>query len=110
MVFDEQRTDRTEADGAPLSDLEQRGVSASVARQLGARTELLLRGSWAEIETEVDDTRDLVRATVAVNYSLGPRTQLSLTYAYAEESDDREDASTRDYVANTVSLFLSRSF
>lgn len=109
-VFDGRQTDRTEADGAPLTDQEQRGVSVSVTRWLGARTELSLRGSWSERETAVDDTSDLVRATVAVSYKLGPRTNLSLTYGYAEEDDDRLDASTRDYTANTVSLFLSRSF
>ena len=110
MVFDGQQTDRTEADGAPLPDQNSRGVSARVTRPLGARTELSLRGSWTERETQVDDTSELIRASVVASYRLGPRTQLSLAYAYAEENDDRVGASTRDYVANTVSLFLNRSF
>ena len=104
------QTDRTEADGTPLPDEDQRGATASFTRQLGARTELLLRGSWMERNTEIDDASRLILASIAANYMLGPRTELSLTYAYVEQNDDRVDASTRDYVANTISLFLNWSF
>jgi hypothetical protein len=110
MVFDGQRTDRTEADGTPLQDEDQRGATATFTRQFGARTGLSISGSWIEREFAVDDSSDLIRASVVVSYRLGSRTKLELGYEYAEQNDDRVDASTRDYEANTIDLFLNWSF
>jgi len=108
-AFTNERTDRTTADGSPLDDEEQRGINASVSYRLGAKTDVRLRGSWAEREFQDSGSSDLIQASVSVGYRLGARTDLSLQYEYADENPEGT-ISARDYVANTVTLLLSRTF
>ena len=108
-LFDSDRTERTTAEGSPLGDESQRGANLLISYELGPRTDLRLGGSWAERELQDSGTRDLLRASIGADYRLGQRTLLALTYDYADE--DGESAFViRDYVANTVSLDITRTF
>lgn len=108
-LFDTDRTDRTEADGTPLDDVSQSGANLVLSYELGARTSLHMGGSWAERELESGGTSDLMRGFFGADYRLGSKTTLSLNYDYTEE--DPEGVPTiRDYVANIVSLDLTRIF
>jgi uncharacterized protein (PEP-CTERM system associated) len=108
-IFDEQRTDRTAIDGTPLNDESQSGAAISLTYRLGARTTLSARGSLAERELSASNKSELVQGSISASYSLGSKTAVSLRYEYAEEDSDNTGVA-RDYVANAVSLFLTRSF
>lgn len=106
-LFDDERTERMEADGTPLDDESQRGAVLNLSYRVGARTELKMRGSWIERELADSSTSEFVRASAGVNYRLGARTTLLLEYEYAEE-DEESLLTTRDYAANMVTLLLTR--
>ncbi|MEX2123367.1 MAG: TIGR03016 family PEP-CTERM system-associated outer membrane protein [Woeseia sp.] len=108
-LFDAERTDRTEADGTPLVDESQRGAILRATWRVGARTDLGIRGGWAERELQDGDTRDTIRASIDANYRLGNKTTLTLEYIYTEETGENL-VTNRDYVANIVSLLLTRTF
>jgi hypothetical protein len=108
-LFDSDRQERTEADGTPLPDESQRGANVVISYDIGARTDLRLGGSWAERELQSRAKSQLTRVSLGAGYQLGPRTALSLTYAYAEE-DPEGGFTIREYVANTVSLDVIRTF
>ena len=107
-VFDDDRTDRTEADGTPVADESQRGANLELRYRLGPRTDLRLNGGLLEREREGAGTSELLRGTFAADYRLGQRTTLTFSYMYAEA--DGESLFARNYVANTVSLFVTRAF
>ena len=107
--FDDDRTERTTAEGTPLVDESQRGASLTISYRVGARTDLSMGGSWVERELEGGDTGEILRANVGIGYRLGQRTGLTLSYLYAEE-DGEGSTSLRDYVANTVSFDITRTF
>jgi len=110
VAYDGQQSDRTEADGTPLPNTDQRGVIVNTTLQVGPRTSLTVTGSWLDRETNIGDSSELIRASVTAGYELGSDTQLSLNYSYAEEDDDKVIGATRDYVLNSVTLLLSRTF
>ena len=110
-VFDDERSDRTAAAGAPLQDEDQRGIDASASYRLGAKTTLRLSGSWVERDFGEGSSGELIRAGATADYRLGSRTSVSLGYEYTEEDGGAGAGSfARDYVANTVSLLLTRTF
>ncbi len=108
-AFSDERTDRTEADGTMLADEEQQGINAAITYRVGARTDVGFSGSFARRDFRDGEESDLIRAGVSVDYRLGARTNLRLEYDYTEEDAD-VTARARDYVANTVSLLLTRTF
>ncbi|HET6629006.1 MAG TPA: TIGR03016 family PEP-CTERM system-associated outer membrane protein [Woeseiaceae bacterium] len=108
-LFDAERAERTTAEGTPLGDESQRGANLVISYKLGPRTDLRLGGSWAERELEDGASGEILRGTFGADYRLGQRTSLALTYDYAEE-DGESAFSIRDYVANTVSLDITRTF
>jgi hypothetical protein len=109
-AFNTDRSDRTSASGDALPDETQRGVNVAFSYQLGAKTDLRAGASWAEREFGPNDgPRVLIRGTLAADHRLGARTTLSLEYEYAEE-DPKDGGSGLDYVANTATLLLMRTF
>lgn len=107
-LFDADRTDRTEANGTPLADESERGASLQAWYRLGPRTDFRLGGYWLEREREAVGTSELMRGSVAADYRLGQRTTLTLSYMYAEEDGDSLLA-VRDYVANMISVYVTRA-
>ena len=107
-LYDSDRTDRTEADGTPLADEAQRGANLELRYRLGPRTDLRAGGSWLERKRQDSGTSELMRASFGADYRLGQYTTLALTYAYTEE-DGESLVTFRDYVANTVSLYVTRA-
>jgi hypothetical protein len=107
-LYDSDRTDRTEADGTPLADESQRGADLELSYRLGPRTDLRAGGSWLERDRQDSGTSELRRASFEADYRLGQRTTLTLAYAYTEEDGDSL-VTFRDYVANTVSLYVTRA-
>jgi hypothetical protein len=109
VVFDENRVNRFDANRVALTDQEQSGVSASVAWQLGVRTELVAAGSAVNRKDSVTADSDFRRATLTANYMLGQKTRLSFAYDYSEQQP-KTFSSDGDFVVNTVSLLLLYSF
>lgn len=109
-VFDGEQSNRTEADGVPLPNVAQRGVIVNTTWQMGAKTDFSIGGSLYERQASLNSSTDLIRVFVATGYELGPRTRLSLRYVYAEQKDGRAIGATRNYVANSVTLLVSRIF
>jgi len=108
-LFNEDRTDRTEADGTPLPDESQQGMQAQFNWQAGVRTEFVLSGSFASQETSPTDGYDYTYAGLEANYRIGTRSQLSLSYNYSDQKPNAGSTSGRDYTANIVSLIFSIS-
>lgn len=108
-VFDAERTEQTNAFGIPLPDGTQRGVLGSMDYTLGAKTTLRARASWSERSIVEGASGDLISAGAEIDYRLGARTRLMLQYRYIAEDSDPVGA-FRDYTANTISLFVTRTF
>ena len=109
VVYDEQRAGRFSADGTPLADESQQGVSASFSWQAGVRTDFVASGSINSRETETAGEVDFVSASVSVNYRAGSSVLLTLGYNYSEQ-DPAASATDSDYVANVASFFVSYTF
>jgi len=108
-VFDEDRTGRISAEGVPGEDQSQTGVTANFAWQAGVRTEFVIFGSIINRETGSMSRSRYAGAGLNVNYRLGTRSSVSLGYRYDEQEPRGEVATSRDYVANVVSLFYKYS-
>jgi hypothetical protein len=107
-LFGENRTDRREFDGTPLDDETLKGLLTEISWQIGARTTLNIGGSWVDREFSDSDTSELIRGTAGVEYRIGARTLLSLEYEYTEE-DGESELFAREYVANSITLLLTRT-
>ena len=105
VAFDERRVNRIDGEGSPFDDQEQTGVNAAVSWEAGNRTSINARIGFTDRRTSDTQETELIRAGLGVRYRLGAKSTLSLTYDYAEEQPTGE-IFTRDYVANTVSLFF----
>ena len=106
VLFDEERTGRVTSSGEPREEQNQTGVTARVSWEVGKRTSIAATGGLVTRETTPGRETDLTRASASASYKLGSRTRLSLAYSYADEQPSAPDAA-RDYVVNTVSLFLT---
>jgi uncharacterized protein (PEP-CTERM system associated) len=106
-VFDEDRTGRTSADGVPGDDQSQTGVMANFSWQAGVRTEFVISGSFIDRETGSGGESRFSGASFNANYSLGTRSSISLGYQRSEDKPRDEVSTSRDYVANVVSLFFT---
>jgi uncharacterized protein (PEP-CTERM system associated) len=106
-VFDEDRSDRTSANGIPLPDQSATGITANFSWQAGVRTEFVAFGSI--VDREYDDTNRTRYSGggLTANYSLGERSELSLSYSYREQRPIDEIAISQDYVVNIVSLYFT---
>jgi uncharacterized protein (PEP-CTERM system associated) len=109
VVFDDERSDQTTAIGEPVSDEDHRGVHASIGYELGSYTLLFLRGLVSERQYRDGPPTNLRNVLAGVQYELGARTTLLLQYNYTKEESE-PSSSERDYVANSISLFLTRTF
>lgn len=109
-LYDEERTERTEADGTPLGDEAQRGASLNASFQVGVRTILRVGGYLVDREVQSGNASQLLRAWIGGEYRLGNRTTLSLEYDYTEQDAESQLPIQGEYVANTVSLLLTRTF
>jgi hypothetical protein len=109
VVFDDERSDQTTAIGEPVSDEDHRGVHASIGYELGSYTLLFLRGLVSERQYRDGPPTNLRNVLAGVQYELGARTTLLLQYYYTKEESE-PSSSERDYVANSISLFLTRTF
>lgn len=102
-IFDEERTGRVQASGDFLEDQTQSGLRANLSWQAGSRTSF---GAFAEIvDRDIDEFQnsEYINVGVGVDYQLGVRTTLALTYSYAEEQPG-EGSQGPDYFANSVLL------
>ena len=108
-VFDEDRSDRFLADGTPVEDVSQTGVRANFTWQAGVRTTFSVFGSLVDRETGADSKSEFASTGLNATYRLGTRSDLSLSYNYSEQQPRGQNSSSRDYVANVVSLFFSYS-
>jgi len=109
VVFDEERTGRSRADGTPLGDESQNGASVSFSWQAGVRTDFVVSGAINNRETEAAGETEFLNASVAVNYRVGSSVQLTLGYDYSEQ-DPEDPATGPDYVARVTSFFVSYTF
>lgn len=103
-IFDEDRESRFSVDAIPLADQEQRGLSASFSWQAGTRTAFVLSGSFVDRRSGTRDD-EFRRGSIAVNYTAGARTDLSLTYTRIDQKPIGVGI-TREYVSNVVSLLV----
>jgi hypothetical protein len=109
-VFDEQREQRTEADGTPLADEDQTGVTVSMSWELGSRTELSVSANRADRQyDELTGEREFKGGSIRAVYALGPRTDVSLEYDRHEEASKSGTAGV-GYRANLIALRLTRTF
>lgn len=108
-VFDEDRADRFLADGTRVDDQSQTGVRANFTWQAGVRTDFSVFGSLVDQETGADNKSEFANAGLNVTYGLGTRSDISLAYNYSEQQPRGQSSSSRDYVANVVSLFFTYS-
>jgi hypothetical protein len=106
-AFDEARQGRIQLDGTPLPDQQQTSVTLSASRRFGAHTELVLAARTNNRELSVGDRRDFRSTSLTTNYDLGPRTRLSLEYAYTTEDSN---GAGLNYTARLVSLLITRTF
>jgi len=109
VAFDEQREQRIRLDGTPLPDESQTGVSLSALRRFGARTSLVLGVTNNHVESAVSAAQDWQLRSLTVNYDIGPRTRMSLEYAYTSQDSNLVGAGF-DYSANVVTLLVTRTF
>lgn len=109
VVFDEDRTGRSLADGTPLPDEAQTGATATFSWQAGARTEFTARGAIGKRETEAAGETEYLSAIVTVNYRIGSSVRLTLGYDYSEQ-DPEDPATDPAYVARVASFFVSYTF
>ena len=107
-VFGEERSGRTQADGTPLEDLWQRGVSVDFSMQPGPRTEFTLSGRFVNRENEFDDETDFLNLEARLEYELTRRLELTGAYSYSEQKPVAGSA-FREYVANVVGLYVTLS-
>jgi uncharacterized protein (PEP-CTERM system associated) len=106
-VFDEDRSGRTSAIGIPRSDQSETGITANFSWQAGVRTEFVAFG--AIVDREYDDTNRTRYSSggLTANYSLGERSELSLSYRYGDQRPGDEIAVSQDYAVNIVSLYFT---
>ena len=108
-LFDEDRSDRILADGTPIDDQHQTGIRMNASWQAGVRTTFGASGSLINRETGVGNKSEFKSAGLNANYRLGSRSDLSLAYSYSEQQPRGESTSSRNYVANVISLFFTFS-
>ncbi len=108
-VYDENRTDRTTADGVALSEESAVGARISVSYEVGPRTDIRATGSWREREFDVDDTSEIITALLAADYKLGAKATLTLEVRHDDEQGEGPGIG-RDYRANTASVFVTWAF
>ena len=103
-LFDEDRSGRTAATGESLDDQSESGISVLLSWKAGVRTEFVVSGSLVDQETSAGNKSKFKDGGLAVNYTLGARSDLSLSYNYDEQQPRGENASGSDYVSNVVTL------
>jgi len=106
-LFDEDRTGRIRAGGAPLPDQKQTGMRANFSWQAGARTEFSASGSLVDRESSDTNKSRFVGGGLSVNYEIGAYSSLGLAYNYSEQQPRGEFSTSRDYVANVISLLFT---
>ena len=109
IFFNEERVGRHRADGTPLGDQTQDGMSASFAWQAGARTEFTARGSISTFGAQTAGETEIFRANVDANYRVGSSVILTLGYRYSEQNPS-DSVAGREYEARVVSLSVSYRF
>ncbi len=108
-AFRESREDRIRLDNTRLPDEHQTGFSTSVSHKFGPRTEVVLGVAKSRSSVTNINRRDLESTTLTANRDLGPRTRLSVEYAYSTE-DSGGVSSNFDYTARLISVFVTRTF
>jgi hypothetical protein len=107
-VFDEERSDRTQPDGTPLEDLQQRGASFDFSMQLGIRTEIAVHGQFINRQNEFGDENEFLSVSGHLGYKLTRRVELTAAYTYSEQTPV-SGSTFREYVANVVGLYVTLS-
>lgn len=106
-VFDEDRSGRIDADGTPLSGQTQTGVSANFSWQAGTRTTFNIDGSIVNRAASAGNDSTFSSAGLNVDYRLGNRTSMTLSYAYSNADPLDQAVGGRDYVVNVISLLFT---
>ncbi len=106
-VFDEDRTGRVRPDGTPLGDESQVGARANLSWQAGARTKVVASGSIIDRDSDIVSRSRVIGAGLSANYEIGARSNLELSYSYAEQQPRDASSTSRDYVSNVVSLLFT---
>jgi uncharacterized protein (PEP-CTERM system associated) len=106
-VFSEDRTNRLLADGSTLGDQKQDGILATLGWQAGARTQIQFRGRVVDREFSNVNKSRFTGFRVDVNYRLGVRSTLTLSYDRAEQEPDDTTPAGRAYESNIVSLLFT---
>lgn len=106
-VFYEDRSDRVSADGTPRSDQSQTGARTSFSWQAGVRTTFTASGSIIDRESGVTNKSRFIGARLKIKYEIGARTDLALSYKYSDQQPRGDLSTSRDYVANVVSLLFT---
>jgi hypothetical protein len=97
------------SDGLRLPDETQSGAFFTALWHVGANTDLRLRAESVRRKFGEDEERDVRSLVAGADYRLGPRTLLTLELTRTEESVP-EGSSGSGYIADLVSLFVTRSF
>ena len=106
-LFDEDRTGRVGENSISLPDESQSGIAADFNWQAGARTSFILGASMARRESAPGSESDILNASVGVDYRLGSRTSVALTFQHVDQDPRGVPAVGPDYVANLVSLLFT---
>jgi hypothetical protein len=106
VVFDEDRSGRTDANGDPLPDEEQLGGNIGLKRNLGTRMDLQLSALLLNRKTAGIGDTDYLSASAELGYKVGKKSRISLRYSHSDEQPNLPN-SGQDYVANIVTLFFT---
>jgi uncharacterized protein (PEP-CTERM system associated) len=109
-LFDDDRSNRVAADGTVLDDQSASGVRLSALWELGTRTSIMVSGAIVDQELSTNNKSRWTNAELTIGYGLGARSSLSLVYSYSKQQPRGEVSTSRDYVANVVSLFFTLAF
>jgi hypothetical protein len=106
-VFDEDRSGRLNADGTPLAGQTQTGVTANFSWRAGSRTTFIVDGSVIDRESGAGSDSRFSSAGLNVEYRLGNRTSMTLSYEYSDADPLDQLIGGRDYVVNVISLLFT---
>jgi hypothetical protein len=109
-LVDDNRENRTAADGSELPSEAQSGATVSLTRDLGARTDLVFTASQTRREFTVGATSDIKRVSLAANRQIGARSEVTLSIQRASQEDVGDVTTGYNYDSNLISILFSRSF
>lgn len=95
-------TDRTSSGDTVASTV--RGVRSSISRSLSRRLSIALSMFWRQSETDSNLNNGTILFTPSINYTLGPHTDLNLSYSYRDGNGPNIND---NYIENSLSASVN---